>query len=379
MNNSPTLIQQRNIGIDLLRGFSILLVVLLHLNIRFKFNSSFIKETLGPKFFSFLFWNGHYGVVIFFTLSGFLITHSVLKKWGTLSNISLKRFYWLRFSRIMPSLLALISILSLLHLFKVEGFVINAEQSSLWRAIFATLTFHFNWLEIQVGYLPANWDVLWSISVEEGFYLVFPLLCLFLKKRWQLLSLIGLLLLFSPWARANLLPDNELSYKSHLDYLDSISFGCLAAVITSKIKLYNWLNTLFLIVGWAMIILIIFFKRFVYQAGIPQLGLNITILSVSVTLVLFWMHARFTEKKQRDFIALRWLRKMGMYSYEIYLTHMFSIIFGVQLFKWLGLGEQWLIPASLLIVWSTYLLGKLVFHQFSEPMNQKLRKVNPPS
>ena len=65
---------------------------------------------------------------------------------------------------------------------------------------------------------------------------------------------------------------------------------------------------------------------------------------------------------------------MGIYSYEIYLTHMFVIIFGAQLFNSLGLGANWLIPFSLLMILVSYLLGMLIFNNFSEPINLWLRK-----
>lgn len=167
----------------MLRGFSILFVILLHLNIHFGFSDTYLKEELPKKLFSFLFWNGFYGVIIFFTLSGYLITSSIIKKWKDLSKIELKTFYWLRFSRIMPLLVLLLIVLSILHITDVQGFVINSERTSLSRAIFSALTFHMNWLEIQVGYLPANWDILWSISIEETFYLIFPIICPLPKKR----------------------------------------------------------------------------------------------------------------------------------------------------------------------------------------------------
>ena len=60
------------------------------------------------------------------------------------------------------------------------------------RALFSALTFHLNWLEAKTGYLPANWDVMWSLSVEEMFYLFFPLVCLVfvgerspLRRNWM--------------------------------------------------------------------------------------------------------------------------------------------------------------------------------------------------
>lgn len=366
-------IKQRNVGIDMLRGFSIFTVILLHLNIHFGFSDSFLKAILPKKLFSVLFWSGFYGVVVFFTLSGFLITTSILKKWGNLSKINVKTFYWLRFSRIIPLLVLLLIVLSILHITNVEGFVINPEQTSLSRAIFSALTFHINWLEIKVGYLPANWDVLWSISIEESFYLVFPILCLFLKREWQFVIALVLFLILSPWARTQLYLGNELADKNHLAFLDAIALGCMTTILIKKITLSKWLNWTFLILGWSMVVLIFVFRGFVYKAGIVDLGLNITILSLGISLILFWMHENHRSGNEKDYKAFRWLRHMGVYSYEIYLTHMFVVIFGVQVFKDLSLDVNWLIPYSLLLIVISYFLGKTIFHKFSEPVNMWLR------
>lgn len=358
----------------MLRGFSILTVILLHLNVQFGFSDTFLKEVLPKKLFSLLFWSGFYGVVIFFTLSGYLITSSILKKWDTLSKIDLKKFYWLRFSRIIPLLVLLLIVLSILHIADVQGFVINSEQTSLSRAIFAVLTFHINWLEIQVGYLPANWDVLWSISIEETFYILFPFICLFLKKEWQFVIVLVLLLIVSPWARTQLYQGNELADKNHLAFLDSIALGCMTAFLTKKITFRPWLRQTFLVVGWSMVILILVFKGFVYKAGLVDLGFNITILSLGISLILFWMHENHRSGMEKNRRIFSWLRLMGIYSYETYLSHMFVIIFGVQIFKSLNLGANWLIPYSILLILISYFLGKIIFNRFSEPLNIWLRK-----
>lgn len=367
-------IAKRNVGIDVLRGISILLVILLHLNIRLGLSDTFLKEVLPSKVFSLLFWSGFYGVVIFFTLSGYLITNSILKKWGSLSKIELKTFYWLRFSRIMPLLVLLLMVLSILHGAGVNGFVINAEKTSLWRAIFAVLTFHFNWLEIQVGYLPANWDVLWSISIEETFYLFFPILCLFLKKEKHFTWVLLLFLFLSPWARTQLYMGNDLADKNHFAFLDSIALGCMVAIIPPKITFPKWLNWTFLLVGWSMVILVLFFRGFLYKAGVSSLGLNVTILSFGIALILFWMHDHHRSGKDKNRLLYRGLRQMGIYSYEIYLTHMFVVIWGAQLFRKFDLGANWLVPFLLLSLLLSYYLGKLTFTYFSEPMNRWLRK-----
>jgi peptidoglycan/LPS O-acetylase OafA/YrhL len=372
--NTSSKNKKRNIGIDVLRGFSILLVILLHLSIHFNFSHSFIKEFFPKKLFSFLFWNGIYGVIIFFTLSGFLITSSILKKWGSLSKVKVGAFYWMRFARIIPPLAALLLLLFILHVLEVPGFTIKDEQTTLGQAIFAALTFHFNWLEIQVGYLPANWDVLWSISIEESFYIFFPLICLLLKKEWHFVFFLILFLVLSPWARTQLFIGNDLGDRNHLAYLDSIALGCITALIVHRITLAKWLNQALLGIGWGLIILVLIFKSFIYQAGVVDLGLNVSLLSLGVAFILFWMHDNHREWKERNWRALSGLRYMGIYSYEIYLTHMFPVIWGVQFFKYLELGQVWLLPFSLLILLVSSLLGYFFHHYLSEPLNVWLRK-----
>lgn len=358
----------------MLRGLSILAVILLHLNIHFGISDTFLKELLPKKLFSLLFWSGFYGVVVFFTLSGYLITSSIIKKWGALSKIDWKMFYWLRFSRIIPLLAALLLVLSILHIANVQGFVINSEKTSLARAIFSALTFHTNWLEIQVGYLPANWDILWSISIEETFYLFFPIICLFLKKEWHFVIILALFLIVSPWARTHLFEGNELADKNHLAFIDSIALGCMTAIIASKLTFKKGVNWIFLIVGWSMVTLIFVYKGFVYKSGIVDLGLNITILSIGVSLILLWMHEKHRLGKEKHRGIYTWLRHMGMYSYEIYLTHMFVILLGASLFKKFELSANWLIPFLLLSIIVSYVLGKIIFIHFSEPVNHWLRK-----
>ena len=367
-------VNKRNIGIDILRGLCILAVILLHLNIHFGFTNTFLKDAIPKQIFSLFFWSGYYGVVIFFTLSGYLITISILKRWGAAYKIELKTFYWFRFSRIIPLLLTLLILLSVLHLTNVQGFVIDSKQTSLASAFFSALTFHINLLEIQVGYLPANWDILWSISIEETFYLIFPLLCLLLKREWQFAFVLILFLIVSPWSRINLYLGNELGDRNHFAYLDSLALGCMSAIIATRLNFPKWLNQTFLLVGCSMVTLIIYFRSFVFQSGLVDIGLNITMLSFGIGLILLWLHANHASGNEKDRWIFKWLKQMGIYSYEIYLTHMFVVLLGVEIFKHFELGPNYLIPFSLVIILISYLLGNVVFNYFSEPINTWLRK-----
>jgi peptidoglycan/LPS O-acetylase OafA/YrhL len=164
-------------GVDLLRSLAIFFVLMNHVNMRLLIAKVPYTEGLPDRLVSSLVWNGQLGVQMFFAISGFLITTTTRRRWGTLSRVSLHGFYVMRFARIMPLLLALLVVLSVLHLAHIKDFVVTTKTGGLGRALFAALTFHVNVLEARRGYLPGNWDILWSLSVEEVFYLCFPVDC----------------------------------------------------------------------------------------------------------------------------------------------------------------------------------------------------------
>ena len=103
-------------GIDVLRGLAVLAVVLHHVHLRFVLNHFDVAALLPKPIARVVFWSGYYGVIVFFVISGFLITSRAQQLWGGLRAISLREFYVRRASRILPSLLALVAVLSVLHL-----------------------------------------------------------------------------------------------------------------------------------------------------------------------------------------------------------------------------------------------------------------------
>ena len=373
MKTNTNISAKRNQGIDILRGFCILAVILLHLNIQVDFKETFLGAILPRPWFNLFFWSGFYGVVIFFTLSGYLIANSTIQKWHVLGHINMRGFYMIRFARIMPLLVVLLLILVSLHLLDIPGFVINEEQTSLGRAVFSVLTFHINWLQIKVGYLPANWDVLWSISIEETFYLFFPILCFFIRKEWQFIAVVSVFLFISPWARVALFPGNELGDRNHLAFIDSIAMGCITAILAHRVRFSKIYQLLFLIIGSICMILVLFFRGWVYRSGLVGMGLNITLLSLGVSLVVLWMHNRHITGKEKDRWIFRGIRKMGRLSYEIYVTHMFIIIGLVGIFKKLGLSGAWTYILYVLVILGSYYFARFLHFRCTEPLNQWLR------
>src|SRR6266851_9074343 len=116
-------------GVDVLRGFSILSVVLLHTWIRMHFPGSPVNQVMRGRLAYFLLRKGDNGVTVFFAVSGFLITLTSLRRFGTLSGMRPARFYRIRFARIAPLLLLVLAVLSVLHLLHADGFRISAKTT----------------------------------------------------------------------------------------------------------------------------------------------------------------------------------------------------------------------------------------------------------
>jgi peptidoglycan/LPS O-acetylase OafA/YrhL len=358
-------------GVDLLRGVAIFFVLMNHVNMRLLGAEVPYTNGLPKQLVSSLVWNGQFGVQIFFAVSGFLITATTLRRWGSLSRVSLRGFYLMRFARIVPLLLSLLAVLSLLHFAHVKYFVVSAKTGGLGRALFAALTFHVNVLEARSGYLPGSWDILWSLSVEEIFYLFFPLVARFLGRGKMLIVLLLGLVVMGPFARTVLTHGNEVWKEySYLGGMDAIALGCLTALLLSRFRFSRRAVWILAIVGSALLILILGFSIRVEAWGLARSGLDMTILAVGTCMVI----AVVTQTKWRSPRFMNPLLNLGQRSYEVYLTHMF-IVFGLfQLFVLAGKPMSAVPALFLAVIFLAGLLGEVVARFYSEPMNQFIRQ-----
>src|SRR5260370_25857176 len=124
-NVSPKRKLTRLDGIDALRGLAIFFVLMNHVNMRLRIARVPYTHGLPAQLVSSLVWNGQFGVQIFFAVSGFLITSTTLRRWGSLSGVNVREFYQLRFARIAPLLLLLLAVLSVLRLAPIKQFVVS--------------------------------------------------------------------------------------------------------------------------------------------------------------------------------------------------------------------------------------------------------------
>lgn len=155
--NTPT--APRYAGLDGLRAVAVLLVVLYHLFPTWFLNSGFV------------------GVDAFFVISGFLITSLLLRERAATGRIALGAFWARRARRLVPALVAVVTICA------SAAWLIGGDVLlGVGRQVLGAATFSYNWLAIAGGSTyfsagePELFRNLWSLAVEEQFYLVWPLL-----------------------------------------------------------------------------------------------------------------------------------------------------------------------------------------------------------
>ncbi|MGA9885668.1 MAG: acyltransferase [Candidatus Acidiferrales bacterium] len=357
-------------GIDVLRGLAIFFVLMNHVNMRLLIARVPYTRGMPPLFVHSLVWNGQFGVQMFFVVSGFLIASITLRRWRSLDHVNVRDFYLLRFARIAPLLFLLLALLTALHFAHVRDFVVSAKTGGLGQAFFATLTFHVNVLEASRGYLPGNWDVLWSLSVEEMFYLFFPLVARFLGRSKLFIAVLVTFAALGPFGRTLLAHGNPVWREySYLGGMDAIALGCLTALLVSRTSFSRISLRIFTAVGAALLVLILGFSSERLMWGLGRKGLDETILALGTSLIII----AATQTKWRSPRILSPLLSIGQRSYEVYLTHMFVVYAFFALFVKLGKPLSLVPVLFIFTILIAAFLGELVARFYSEPMNRSLR------
>ncbi|MEO9077725.1 MAG: acyltransferase, partial [Rhodanobacter sp.] len=339
--------------------------------LRIPLKQTALVEVFPAWFLSRLNYNGYEAVFVFFVISGFLIAGNALNRWGELERIDLRAFYARRFARIVPCLLALISLLAILHLLALPDYTISRPGQSLPGAVWAAVGLHLNWYEGHTGYLPGNWDVLWSLSIEEVFYIGFPLVCLLTRRRWVLVPLLTVLALSMPWTHAALRGNEIWQEKAYLPGMSAIAIGILGALLASRWCLPSRRTSLLL--GWLGAVGLV--AATIDGAVMWHLLRDgyMLLLAVSALCLLLACEQRQRRGAWRAWPALGWLRSWGRLSYEIYLSHMFVVFTVVQLYRALDGDPRWGFAWYLLALPLCWLLGAAVERWLSAPCERWLR------
>jgi peptidoglycan/LPS O-acetylase OafA/YrhL len=213
-------------GLDGFRAISIVLVMIGHLHLTRGYGASSLYTELGDL--------AHLGVEIFFVISGFLITTLLLEERERTNGISLGRFYLRRSLRIFPAFLAYLAVLicaDLLGLIHLSGRDI---------ATAATYTVNYN--------IDRSWYIghLWSLSVEEQFYLLWPaaLLWASANTRHGAIVIATATFFVAPAVRLTMhamMPnDPARDLEIFPAVADAIAAGCLIALMRDSLLRLEW-------------------------------------------------------------------------------------------------------------------------------------------
>jgi peptidoglycan/LPS O-acetylase OafA/YrhL len=270
---------------------------------------------------------------VFFFLSGYLITTLLRLEFDKTDDISLKQFYLRRVFRIFPPFYL---VLLLAYLLTGLGAWHGTLSAS---AIFAQL-FHFiNYYIIDNGWwqgiAPGTW-VYWSLAVEEHFYLVFPLLYLWLRKRelsagQQAIALLGVCALVLAW-RCTLVfvldAPKDRMYVATDTRVDSILAGCLLAVWNNPVldphpTSDRKLGLVWLPLGGLMVLISLVIRKPDFEQSFRYTLQSFGLLPVFIAAIRW--HDRFPF----NLLNTRLAKYLGLLSYSMYLTHT-MVIWGLE-------------------------------------------------
>ena len=261
--------------------------------------------------------DGRFGVEVFFVISGFLITFLLLKEREKTGVISLRMFYVRRTLRILPAYVAFLGALATLCYF-------TALQIPFARWI-SLLTFTENYVE--TDWVP--YRHIWSLCVEEQFYLIWPLMfCLVMgavRSSEKLLLLLMIPVVLAPLCRVYgyLHPSSVVFYKnSFFNCCDSLAIGCLLAVLTgfhgATIEKAMRRRPLIPVVLGVLLIVLALVPVRLLIFGVFTVPFGITCNAIGVALLILASLIR------PDLTCFRWLEwrpvaAVGVISYSLYL------------------------------------------------------------
>ncbi|CAB4960704.1 unannotated protein [freshwater metagenome] len=303
-------------SLDGLRGIAVILVLTRHFEVLAP------QGLTGFTFIDHFFRGGYLGVDIFFVLSGFLITSLLLNEHESHSRIRLLHFYGRRSLRLLPALSILLLLYSVITVLEGQAF------SSISSGVLATFFYYLNWQYV-LSFPKSFGDLgyLWSLSIEEQFYIVWPaaliLLLHFTKKTLIHISTIAVLIAFVLWHRHVMwTTPSEIPYKQFTIFIrtdariDSLLVGCITAFIYRYRLISVRLSQILAILGALVLFLYLEFSQpytgYMFSGGFTVVAVSVACLILGLTTSTFSL----TKLLSRRFIVL-----IGKTSYGIYLWH----------------------------------------------------------
>ena len=343
MKPSPP--RQLRTDIQFLRGFAVLVVVLYHAKIP-------------------LFAGGYLGVDVFFVISGFLIT-SLIRKGIDNGSFTFSGFYYRRAKRLLPAAYVTFLVTAILAPF----FLTHAELEDLRMQMVGAITFTANIvLWQQSGYFFGAAELkpllhVWSLSIEEQYYFIFPAMMFFVPRRYWLwmTTLVLVASLALCWWRIG----QESTFYLLPTRAWELMIGSVGALLAVGQRLEQALKLLF----WPALVLLLALPlvKFGYHPG-PQ-----AVLICLATIIVILRRPPVLSKG----LGVHALSRVGDISYSLYLVHWPIFAFFNNL--WFSEnGAAYPIGIMLGLIALSFLLAYLLNRYVEEPIHRaKIKGTRP--
>ena len=302
---------------------------------------------------------GELGVILFFVLSGFLITYLLLEEENRTNTIAVKNFYLRRVLRIWP-LYFLIVILALFLLPNISMFTLpDYDRARIYEnlpsKIFLYVFFLPNLVSPLFGVVPYA-SLTWSIGTEEQFYLIWPPILKFFKK-YRLLLMFVIVLGYLLFARALFSSRTDvIPFKYELNAfwqtfnIASMAIGGFFALLlhskSPALKIFLNKYLFYFALGFTSILLV----RGVYFPSLTVNDLQFPYLYKEFYSVWFGIIILNFAANKDNLISLEQkpIRYLGKISYGLYMYHPIAIVLALHATRWLGTVSNFLLyPLSL--------------------------------
>jgi peptidoglycan/LPS O-acetylase OafA/YrhL len=323
---------------------------------------------------------GGLGVTIFFFLSGYLITTLLMDERERFGRINIGKFYLRRVFRLFPPLLVtLVIAYSLVSLGLLDGGI-------SWAGVLAQLLYFANYygLFFDPGHTtPAGTGILWSLAVEEHFYMIYPavltgLLALGLSRQ-RIVAVLALACLAVLAWRMYLagLPNfqTERTYYSSDTRVDSIVFGCLLALAANPRFVKAGRSNPFLeptsatlLAAAAIVIAMTIAWRDDYFRETFRYSLQGLAL-----MPIFYFAIKCAARFPFALLNHPWAAKVGVYSYAMYLIHHIVINVTEKNVPWLAAAKALLVLVTFVIAMLYAAILDICVDRYFRALRKKLR------
>ncbi|MBN8696192.1 MAG: acyltransferase [Bacteroidetes bacterium] len=319
--------------------------------------------------------NGDLGVSFFFVLSGFLITYLLLTEKEQFAKISIRNFYIRRALRIIPLyyLIILLSLYLVPWIVQGESIPLKASTQKLDPLFYYLFAGNFDFFYNGISNVVIG--VLWSVSVEEQFYLLAPFIVAFLpsKHLWKFFVFV---IISALCYRLFLSGGKGVLIKFHtLSCMADLAMGALIAILFKNetfLNKFKGMSRKYIVLIYAVGMTLFLFR---FNIGMIDTGKIIFQSFIPFLFTLFFAfiiaEQNFAERSFYKIGRWKWLSFLGRYTYGMYCYHMILFAVCMTIASKIGVDvlhpdKYYLIIMSFSILILTIIASILSYHFIEE-------------